>query len=603
MGDEETPDAPKDAETGDAAAEGGAEGKGGGEAAAAAAKKKKKCGCGVKVGPEADAEGESPIKDKRKCRDVICVLLFGAFWCGMFVIALVAKAKGDPMRLLKGTDFRGDVCGGAEHGLRPLVYFPRLNQDLMEALQKGASPMDVTFYGLCVRRCPAPDTMVCRYQEAEELASLGLDEDGSFDWAAKKEDSGFGSASRGPCWYVPLGSKVTLSRCLPSPAGNVTAIKRCARPKNEGGGFYAYDARMALLNNTDLAERYVFYKNNDGKACAADPFRPVCYEPNAKCKTSVIQTVSFAKRPTQPNPLVDKLMAAGALVGRWFGDLRTTGGVIMVNGGMMAVVFGFGFLMLMKYCAGLVVWVTVSSVVLMLALTTLFFASKAGLLDEYADQLPPGALDDAMAAQGGALDESAAMDAEAEANKIKSYTTYTYVAGLLTAVLTLIIIAMRKKIKITIGIIRAASNAVKAMPSLIVFPLIPFLMLVVLLGYAARSLARYSLFTTCGDTLSFFYLTHHSTTHSLTHSLTPPPLLVATHHQVLAARGGRHRQRRRHLAGRRAGRGGRGQGHGGERGGERVGGGVGGDGRRPRQRHRGAAGGRQRDGGRGGRRE
>eukprot|EP00659_Diplonema_papillatum_P018675 gene18675-28828_t len=40
----------------------------------------------------------------------MCVL-FIAFWIGMFVIAGIGFDKGDPMRLLHGTDYQGNLCG------------------------------------------------------------------------------------------------------------------------------------------------------------------------------------------------------------------------------------------------------------------------------------------------------------------------------------------------------------------------------------------------------------------------------------------------------------------------------------------------------------
>ena len=123
--------------------DGGGDGDTGGDALA---KKKGKfcCACcepkgDAKVQPDGGEDaGASPMDEGgRSCRDVLCVIIFGAFWIGMIIVAIVASAKGDPMRLVKGTDFNGDTCGGTKHPLRELTYYPRLNQDLILLKSSG----------------------------------------------------------------------------------------------------------------------------------------------------------------------------------------------------------------------------------------------------------------------------------------------------------------------------------------------------------------------------------------------------------------------------------------------------------------------------------
>lgn len=38
------------------------------------------------------------VTPKRKCRDLLCLCLFIAFWAGMLIIAAFAFSKGDPRR-------------------------------------------------------------------------------------------------------------------------------------------------------------------------------------------------------------------------------------------------------------------------------------------------------------------------------------------------------------------------------------------------------------------------------------------------------------------------------------------------------------------------
>jgi len=48
---------------------------------------------------------------KRSCHDIIFIVLFIAFWVGMFYIAGVAVKNGNPARFIYGVDYYGNVCG------------------------------------------------------------------------------------------------------------------------------------------------------------------------------------------------------------------------------------------------------------------------------------------------------------------------------------------------------------------------------------------------------------------------------------------------------------------------------------------------------------
>lgn len=71
----------------------------------------------------------------------------------MIVIGAIGLKYGNPERLVYGTDYTGTVCGmGARSSLKYTVY-PRLQQDYFLNLAKS-SPLDYTFYGVCVSTCP-----------------------------------------------------------------------------------------------------------------------------------------------------------------------------------------------------------------------------------------------------------------------------------------------------------------------------------------------------------------------------------------------------------------------------------------------------------------
>lgn len=51
------------------------------------------------------------VNKKRHCRDVIFLILFVAYWVGMWIIAAVAVPAGDPTRLTVPRDSLDQFCG------------------------------------------------------------------------------------------------------------------------------------------------------------------------------------------------------------------------------------------------------------------------------------------------------------------------------------------------------------------------------------------------------------------------------------------------------------------------------------------------------------
>ncbi|OQR88464.1 choline transporter, partial [Thraustotheca clavata] len=77
----------------------------------------------------------------RKCRDVLCTLLFILFWIGMVIITSIAYKNGDPHALIYGVDHNGHLCNSTY----PNIFYPHPKVD-------AASHSN--YYGVCVGKCP-----------------------------------------------------------------------------------------------------------------------------------------------------------------------------------------------------------------------------------------------------------------------------------------------------------------------------------------------------------------------------------------------------------------------------------------------------------------
>lgn len=105
----------------------------------------------------------------RKCRDVLCLLLFTAFSLGGLIIGAIGLKYGEPARMLYGTDYEGNVCGMGAMKDRRYTAYPRGNFDFI--MNAGKSPLDYSFYGICVASCPGDVTPVCNNMYYSKLAN------------------------------------------------------------------------------------------------------------------------------------------------------------------------------------------------------------------------------------------------------------------------------------------------------------------------------------------------------------------------------------------------------------------------------------------------
>jgi len=95
-------------------------------------------------------DGNNPIKKKRSCTDVICLLLFIAFLGGWGVVAFFGIQGGDIDKVIYPTNSQGEVCGRGEQKDRPYLLMFDLTQCLNAAALVTGCPTEQ----ICVQQCP-----------------------------------------------------------------------------------------------------------------------------------------------------------------------------------------------------------------------------------------------------------------------------------------------------------------------------------------------------------------------------------------------------------------------------------------------------------------
>ena len=132
------------------------------------------------------------VTEGRGCTDIICLLLFGAFWGGMGFVGYQAILSGSPERILYGLDSYGNYCGslnvkdnGMEIDLRKATKLLYLNPlELLDASNYQYAS------AICVEECPTISTVcnstslpctdssqyVCPYYAYSQFGKNGSDE-------------------------------------------------------------------------------------------------------------------------------------------------------------------------------------------------------------------------------------------------------------------------------------------------------------------------------------------------------------------------------------------------------------------------------------------
>ncbi|KAF4322216.1 hypothetical protein BBO99_00002819 [Phytophthora kernoviae] len=165
--------------------------------------------------------------------------------------------------------------------------------------------------------------------------------------------------------------------------------------------------------------------------------------------------------------------------------------VIILCGGVLALVLGFAFVILLRFCAGCIVWITLWSFVLLLLLFALMLSAKGGIIGT--SELNALTAEIAAAATSAGVNGTISVNAteiefpetlRASEGKQKAYAVAAYVTFALAGVAFLLVCFFQKKIRIAVGIIKETSRALQRLPLLVLFPVWPFLMLLVLFAYA-----------------------------------------------------------------------------------------------------------------------
>ncbi|KAK9085244.1 hypothetical protein Sjap_025655 [Stephania japonica] len=155
--------------------------------------------------------GGGIIRGNRKCRDVVFLIVFVAFWVAMIVNSSFGFNQGNPLRLTYGVDYEGNVCG-SKHSKRDLrelqiKYWVNPNQ-VYESGQKNSQFNLADARSICLMECPFPSedglNWVCDYPDGTIHISMDewIDRNYDFFEFLTPEMRNSSLQLQGPCYPV-----------------------------------------------------------------------------------------------------------------------------------------------------------------------------------------------------------------------------------------------------------------------------------------------------------------------------------------------------------------------------------------------------------------
>uniref|UniRef100_A0A3P9BU91 Choline transporter-like protein n=1 Tax=Maylandia zebra TaxID=106582 RepID=A0A3P9BU91_9CICH len=345
----------------------------------------------------------------RGCTDILCCILFILALLGYFAVGIIAWSQGDPRKVIYPTDSRGQFCGQAG---TPLEKKPLL---FYFNILKCASPLVLLEFQcpttqLCVESCPNRHLTLIK-------AKVGNKDDQEYYKKYCKEGVDF----TGLVSIEKLDYSYFTRRCLPA----LATLK---------GGV------VVVGNET------TFDDGNSGTVNASDVL-----EASKKSNIAV---------------------EARQVAMRIFEDYTHSWHWILL-GLVIAMVVSLIFIVLLRFLAGIMVWIMIILVILVIGYGIFHcymeFASLKG---------EPGA-DVTIRDLGLQTDFSVYLQIR------QTWLAFMIILAIVEFIIILLLIFLRKRIMIAIALIKEASRAVGHVMSSLFYPLLTFALLAVVIAYWA----------------------------------------------------------------------------------------------------------------------
>nr|XP_039269182.1 choline transporter-like protein 2 isoform X1 [Styela clava] len=407
-----------------------------------------------------DPSFDGPIH-KRSCTDILCCLIFFIFILGFIVVGIFAWLNGDPIILLYPTDNNGRICG-VKYG--DLDLSNKTNVFFFD-LTKCASPASLLKFQcattqICVNSCP--NSTWTYYQDVPQLTAALA-----------------GVIATG----VTSPTNLQISNFAVSNLGVDWSKYFCT---------YGYDVRTEFESRSNGFQDLIDIIQEGKCAPYYIPMTPLV----GRCIPTVLKdAASFTSKTVsgESTVVVDALnntvtgdaLNNGSLIVQAYLNAQEVGMKIFADftvawywvlaGLGVAAVVSFLWIVIMRWVAGPMIWITI------IALLGVFGFGIYYCYTEWQRLLNVDGADRSVIAIGFTSDLNQYLALQ------DTWLAFFIILCILGGVFLLLVIFLRKRILIAIQIIKSASKAVGMMISTLFYPLVTFVLAVIVVSFWAAT--------------------------------------------------------------------------------------------------------------------
>ncbi|XP_040261407.1 choline transporter-like protein 4 [Bufo bufo] len=359
-----------------------------------------------------DPKFKGPIKN-RSCTDIICCILFMVFILGYIVVGILAWLYGDPRQVIYPRNSTGMYCGVGENKNKPYVlYF-----DLLKCIT-GVNILAAAMNGLqcpttqvCVAECPKDFIGTDFFKTPMQAFSQEYCQPSFNLTTTKLSVSEIIAKELCPVFLVP--STPFINRCLPSVndsfPSNFTIV-------SNGQTLTGNQSKNSVVNATD----------------------------------QILKSFDFQN-------LGKKIFQDFARSWSW-----------IIIGLVIAMVVSLLFLILLRFTAGILVWLLILGVIGVIGYGIYHCAM------EYINYNEKGAT---------ITNVGFSTNLSIYFNVKETWLAILIILSVVEVILLLLLLFLRKRILIAIALIKEASRAIGYIMSSLLYPIVTFVLLVVCVAY------------------------------------------------------------------------------------------------------------------------
>uniref|UniRef100_A0A8C1VJ81 Choline transporter-like protein n=1 Tax=Cyprinus carpio TaxID=7962 RepID=A0A8C1VJ81_CYPCA len=356
-----------------------------------------------------DPDFKGPIQN-RGCTDIVCCIFFIVAIVGYVAVGILAWTHGDPRKVIYPTDSMGQYCGQGTLEKKPLLFYFNM--------MKCASPMVLLEF-----QCPTPQVCVekCPNRTMTLVTAIGDKQDWEYYRSFCREDPGVKSVPQilqeKLCPAYLISSKPFLQRCFPS-LGKKGEVITVGDQETFNDGEKIRDAKdlVAGMKNATVVM--------EGRQVAMKIFE------------------DYTKS--------------------WYWILICL---------LIAVVLSLIFIVLLRYLAGIMVWVMIVMVIAVVAYGIVHCSVKYVSLKD-----TPGA-NITLQQLGFQPDFSVYLHIR------QTWLAFIIILAILELIIIILLIFLRNRIRIAVELMKEASRAVGYVMSSLFYPIFTFFLLTIVIAY------------------------------------------------------------------------------------------------------------------------